>query len=166
MQSHDWSQFLLRIPINRDKQNIFDAWTTRAGLESWFLRKAIFTRPDGVQRDRDSRVEVNDTYEWLWHGWPDEIVEKGAILHINGKDLLEFSFGKAGKVTVTVKEESGHSMLELRQNDIPTDADSQVYFHLGCTKGWLFYLTNLKSILEGGLDLRNRDTELRNVITA
>jgi hypothetical protein len=33
-------------------------------------------------------------------------------------------------------------------------------------KGWIFYMINLKSVLEGGLDMRNRKVELKNVLTA
>ena len=33
-------------------------------------------------------------------------------------------------------------------------------------EGWIFYLANLKSVLEGGLDLRNKRMEITNVITA
>ena len=109
---------------------------------------------------------MNDTYEWMWHGYGDDAMEKGKIMQANGKDFLQFSFGKAGYVSVTIKEETGESMIELVQDEIPTDEEGQVYYHLGCTKGWLFYLTNLKSILEGGPDLRNKKMELTDVINS
>jgi hypothetical protein len=32
--------------------------------------------------------------------------------------------------------------------------------------GWSFFMVNLKSILENGYDLRNKNEELKNVITA
>jgi hypothetical protein len=37
---------------------------------------------------------------------------------------------------------------------------------VGCGEGWTFYLTNLKSILEGGVDLRNKEMKLKNVINS
>ena len=166
MSSYDWSRFNLRIPVQAGIAPLFDTWTTQAGLETWFLRKALFYRKDGTPRDPYSRIEEGDTYEWWWHGYPDEVVEKGTILKMNGKDTLQFTFGKAGKVKVTVLKESKVSLLELEQFDIPTDEEGQVNFHIGCTKGWLFYLTNLKSILEGGIDLRNKDVQLREVVNA
>jgi len=54
----------------------------------------------------------------------------------------------------------------LWQENIPTDEKAKVSWHLGCATGWTFYLTNLKSILEGGLDLRNKDELLTNVVNA
>ena len=166
MQAHNWNQFNLRVPIKATTGEIFQKWVSQEGLESWFLRKAAFTKKDGSARSRESMIEKEDSYEWLWHGWSDEVVERGTVLEQNNKNDLAFTFGKAGKVKVSVKEEKGESILELKQFDIPTDAESQVLYHIGCTKGWLFYLTNLKSILEGGIDLRNRNAELADVINS
>ena len=165
MQHQDWSRFLLRIPVKADTTAIFYHWTTQEGLENWFLRKAAFTKYGGTSRARKSRVEVNDSYEWLWHGWSDEVVERGRVLKI--EDLfLSFSFGKAGNVDVSIKQEQKEPVVELLQYNIPTDEASQVQYYIGCTKGWLFYLTNLKSVLEGGIDLRNRNVELKDVINS
>jgi len=165
MQAYDWSFFLLRLPIRANGKTIFNCWTTQQGLENWFLRSAKFIRPDGSIRDANSSIEINDNYEWLWHGWADDVAEKGNILELS-ENFLKFSFGKAENVSIIFKQEAGQNILELLQDEIPVDENSQIYYHLGCTKGWIFYLTNLKSILEGGIDLRNRDIELENVITA
>lgn len=165
MQNHDWSQFRLRIPVKADTATIFYHWTTQEGLENWFLRKAAFTKYDGTSRARKSRVEVNDSYEWLWHGWGDEVVERGRILKIEDR-FLSFSFGKAGNVDLSLQQEQQETIVELFQHGIATDEASQVAYYIGCTKGWLFYLTNLKSVLEGGIDLRNRNVALKDVINA
>ena len=106
-------------------------------------------------RDRES--------PYAFYGWPDDVEENGAVIETNGKDRFKFSFGKAGNVTVTIKEEAGDNIVELEQDEIPTDDASIVYYHLGCMKGWLFYMVNLKSVLEGGIDLRNRKTDLKDV---
>jgi len=163
---HDWSSFRLKISIKTDAPSIYRAWTTQEKLENWFLRKAEFTKQDGNKRDRNSALEVNDTYEWMWHGYGDDVIEKGTIMQANGKDFLQFSFGKAGNVSVNIKEEAGESMIELVQDAIPTDEKGQASYHLGCSKGWVFYLANLKSILEGGIDLRNKKIELTEVINS
>ncbi len=57
-------------------------------------------------------------------------------------------------------------IVELVQYEIPVDEQGQVYCHNGCTKGRLFYLTNLKSILEDGVDFRNKNAGLKYVINS
>src|SRR6476620_11672903 len=148
MADHDWSRFLLRIPINADREIIFHSISSPEGLESWFLRKANFTSPDGKPVNRQSTVSPGDKYEWYWHGWPDDVVENGEVLAFNGNNRFAFTFGNAGQVTFTIKTEKGQLIVELLQDRIPTTEEGQIHYHLGCTKGWLFYLTNLKSILE------------------
>jgi uncharacterized protein YndB with AHSA1/START domain len=166
MQAHDWNRFMLRIPVNAGKEVIYRCWSTQDGLESWFLRSSPFKKPDGSARGNSDEVSVNDSYEWRWHGWPDDVVEKGTVLEANGKDLFSFSFGKAGNVTIRIVEEADLHIVELLQDQIPTDEEGQVYYHIGCSRGWLFYLTNLKSILEGGIDLRNKNVDLKDVVNA
>jgi hypothetical protein len=56
--------------------------------------------------------------------------------------------------------------VELVQEEIPTDENGKQIFHLGCKSGWTFYLANLKSIFEGGIDLRNRNTKLQDVLNS
>ncbi len=164
--SNKWSSFALRIPIKSEPQRIYDAWATQAGLESWFLRKAEFTKPDGAIRDRNSRVQNGDTYQWLWFGYTDDIVERREILEANDHNLLRFIFSGGCTVTVIVKRELGETLVELKQENIPLDEDPKMNLCLGCSNGWTFYMANLKSIMEGGIDLRNKNEQLSSVINA
>ena len=166
MHDYNWSQFKLRIPIKATAEQLYRLWMTQQGLETWFLRKAAFKKINSDDIDRNVLVEVGNTYEWFWYGYGDDTFEKGAILDANGKDRLQFSFGKAGNVTVTFKEEAGEMMVEILQDGIPVDEKGKEYYHLGCSKGWVFYLANLKSIVEGGIDLRNRNVELKDVVSS
>ncbi len=57
-------------------------------------------------------------------------------------------------------------MVELTQKNIPTDDESKQDIRLGCDSGWSFFLVNLKSIYEGGLDLRNKNADLKRMINS
>ena len=166
MQDFDWTTFTVRVPVNAPPDKLYACWATRAGMEYWFLRRSQYKKPDGSERGPEEPVQQGDTYRWLWYGWPDEVEEFGKILDCNGKNYLKFSFGKAGNCTVTIKKENDQPLVELVQDQIPDEEEGKHYWHLGCKTGWTFYLANLKSLLEGGIDLRNRDTELRNVINS
>ena len=166
MSHYDWSKFSLKVDIRATPNAVYNAWATSANLESWFLRKAIFTTPDGKIRTESMPVQPGDTYLWKWHGYDDKTQEKGKILDLNGKDLFKFTFAGECEVTVTCKLHEGRTIMELIQEKIPTDEISKVRLHLGCNNGWTFYLTNLKSIMEGGLDLRNKNINIKNVVTS
>ena len=161
-----WSSFTLRVTIKADPQRIYDAWATQAGLESWFLRKAEFTKPDGKLRDRNSQVEKGDGYEWLWFGYSDDIVERREVVEANGKNLFRFVFSGGCLVTLIVKHEHGETIAELKQENIPLDDDPKMNLCLNCSAGWTFYMANLKSVLEGGIDLRNKNEMIVSVINS
>lgn len=163
---HDWSKFSKRVSIKAGIQNVYDAWTKQANLEQWFLRSAEFTKPDNSARDKDAHTQKGDTYKWMWYGYGDDVVERGTVLEANGKDFLQFTFTGGCIVSVHIKVEQGVTIAELWQEQIPTDDSAKVQLHISCSIGWTFFLTNLKSILEGGIDLRNKNEKLVNVINS
>jgi hypothetical protein len=162
----DWSSFTKRIPINAFVEDIYEAWATRGGIESWFLRLAEFSNIHDELRRSVEFVESGDKYLWAWHGWNDEANQTGEILEANGVDFFKFTFHAPMTVTVKIIRENETNLLELTQENIPPDEVSRKNYFVGCGEGWTFYLANLKSVLEGGLDLRNRDGKLKNVINS
>jgi uncharacterized protein YndB with AHSA1/START domain len=164
--TYDWSRFLVRITVNAPIDKLYHAWATREGMEYWFLRLSEYKKNETTLRKNNEYAGKGDTYKWLWHGWPDDTVEYGTILDCNGKDFFKFSFGKAGDCAVSLKKEEGENMVELAQDNIPTDEQGKHYWHLGCKTGWTFYLANMKSVYEGGIDLRNRNEKLQRVLNS
>jgi len=166
MAAHDWSKFSTRVNINAAPRDVYAAWTSGAALERWFLRVAEFADSKNNIRAAESIVHPGDTYRWLWHGYDDTVVERGTIVELNDNDYLRFTFAGSCLVTVTIQRQDRETMLELRQEGMPTDEESRVRYHLGCMTGWIFFLSNLKSILEGGIDLRNKNVKLQHVLNA
>ena len=166
MSDYNWKQFVKRIPVKAPPKAIYDAWATQQGLESWFLRLALFIKADGTLRPKNSHAEAADKYKWLWYGYDDSTAEENNILAANGWDMIQFGFSGGCIVTVSIKQEEGETICELVQQMPMDDEAEQQYFYIECGKGWTFYFANLKSILEGGPDLRNRNASLRNVVNA
>lgn len=157
----DWSSFTRKISIAADKQLIFDHRITQDKLEQWFLNQAIFNNEDQEPRDRFSPIVKGDTYQWSWYG--SDNLAQGEIIENNKRDALRFTFLEC-MVSMMVKTENNENIIELTQSDIPLDEKSRMNYFVECTRGWTFYLTNLKSILEGGIDLRNKNNDLSGVI--
>ena len=157
----DWTAFDKRVSIKASKEILFNSWTIQDNLEKWFLSQAQFYTKDKEKRDRNSQIEIGDTYEWMWHG--SDNVGEGKVLANNGKDYLEFTF-LGCVVSVEIKTEDDENVVEIIQKEIPIDEESRMNLFVGCSRGWTFYGSNLKSILEGGIDLRNKNKKLANVI--
>ncbi len=166
MDNKNWSKFKLRVNVKASIEDAYRAWATPAGLESWFLRNAKFKDVAGTDREQDVSVSEGDTYAWHWHGYPDSIVEKGEIIAANGKDNLTFTFSMGCPVNISIYKEYDETIIQLVESDLPTDEETKLKHFVGDSKGWIFYLANLKSVLEGGLDLRNKKLKITDVITA
>ena len=68
---------------------------------------------------------------------------------------------------VTMMENSADRLTTLIAKILDVeDDDPLTNLYVNCQLGWTFYLTNLKSIYQGGLDLRNRDQKIGKVVTA
>jgi uncharacterized protein YndB with AHSA1/START domain len=160
MLDSKWSSFKVTGDYNTDIRSLYEAWATPAGLEKWFLRKAVFYAIAGRLRDPEEFIMKEDTYEWYWHGWDDSTCEKGEILEANGTDLIKFTFAKDNIVTVEFSSRNGVSIVQLTQENIALEEDPSKNLFVQCQVGWTFYFANLKSVLEGGVDLRNKKLEV------
>lgn len=167
---YDWTTFTKKILIHTDREKLFSMAATRQGMESWFLRSCTYHRPDGTLIPPDERVAAGMRYRFLWYGYDDTVYENGTILQTDDNDLFEFTFNGNGQTDMKVRiiftvMEKG-TLVSLTQYNIPVDEVSKAHWHLGCMEGWTFYLANMKSVAEGGIDLRNKDEKIKGVINS
>jgi uncharacterized protein YndB with AHSA1/START domain len=140
-QKYDWSQFTQCVAVAAPVEIVYKMWTDPQQLRSWFVA--------------DARMDLKKggDYEWTWYGGTKE---KGKILNSKKPNKLAFTFANS-KCEVIVKKDKRGSLVTLKQYDIPTGEKDKVNIHLNCSCGWTFYLTNLKTFLEFGIDLREKD---------
>ncbi len=162
MAENNWTKFTVTADFNTDARSIYKAWATPAGLESWFLRKAEFYTITGRLREPEEFILKEDTYEWYWHGFDDSTVEKGSVLEVNSIDFLKFTFTDNTIVSINIKSSNGLTIVELTQENIKEETDPSKNLFVQCQIGWTFYLANLKSMVEGGIDLRNKRMDVRS----
>jgi uncharacterized protein YndB with AHSA1/START domain len=162
MDGFDWTTFTLRIPVRARMDDLYNAWTRAADIERWFLRKSVFTGPDQKPLDRNANVVKGGTWSWEWFGW--DHTDHGRITKTNGKDHLQFTFAGECPVDIALKQVGEEVIVELTQSRIPTDDKSKRDIRLGCHTGWSLFLLNLKSVYEGGLDMRNKNPEHEGMI--
>jgi uncharacterized protein YndB with AHSA1/START domain len=155
-----WTNFKVTGDYNIDIRSLYEAWATAEGIEKWFLRKANYYTVPLRLREPDEFILKEDTYEWYWHGYDDNTVETGQILEANGTDFIKFTFSGGSTVSISLYSRNGVSIVELLQENIPVEQDPSKNLYVQCQVGWTFYLANLKSVLEGGVDLRNKKLEV------
>ncbi|MDB5007645.1 MAG: hypothetical protein JWP45_2038 [Mucilaginibacter sp.] len=160
MTDNKWASFKVTGDYNIDIRSLYEAWTKPEGLEKWFLRKANFYTVPRRTREPEEFIMKEDTYEWYWYGYDDSVFEKGQVLEANGTDFLKFSFSGNSIVSVSIYSRNGVSIVELTQDNIPEESDPSKNLYIQCQVGWTFFLANLKSVLEGGTDLRNKKLEV------
>lgn len=157
MNNFDWTSFTKKIAIKASLADIYKAWTVPAELERWFLERAVFHRDDGTQAPGQP-AQIGAQYDWYWY--LDTNPLHGEIVNANGEDLIQFSFEGNSLVEVRLSMLDEYVIVTLRHYNIPEDEHSKQHIRLGCASGWAFYLHNLKSVYEGGIDLRNKDPKL------
>ena len=164
MKNFDWTTFTRKIAVKSDLITMYNAWTKASEIEKWFLSNADYFDKSNSLIPKENHIQKNYTYEWSWYLW--QGVEKGEITDVNGKDLIQFSFADECIVEIKLNQLNEFIIVELTQKNIPTDDESKVNVRLGCHTGWSFYMVNLKSVYEGGLDLRNKNIELKEVLNS
>ncbi|PBQ33320.1 hypothetical protein CNR22_16565 [Sphingobacteriaceae bacterium] len=155
MKNFDWTAFSLKILVKAQLNTVYDAWTKTTEIEKWFVKKANFLDKERKAISKEANIEASHLYEWTWYLY--DITERGRILLANGKDHLQFTFAGDCIVDVKLTQKEDYVLVELIQKDIPSDEESKKEIRIGCHTGWSFYLVNLKSVCEGGLDLRNKN---------
>ncbi len=162
MENFDWTKFTLRIPVSAPINEVYDAWAISSQVERWFLSSCRYMRSDGTELPDNSPASEGDSYSWQWYAY--DVTETGKIVEANGKDRFSFTFAGDCIVEIVLSNKGNHTLVELTQRNIPTDEKSKRNIRIGCHTGWSFFLVNLKSVLEGGIDLRNKDNSLRGML--
>ena len=150
----DWTRFRKRITIQKPMEAVYAAWATQDGIESWFLEKADYWDNASHLKPSNKFVAKGDKFSWKWHNW--EFEENGTILNANGVDLIAFTFGSGGNVSLSFKPTDSGTEIILTQQDIPTDERAKKDFFVGCSNGWTFWLANLKAWMEYGITLNTK----------
>lgn len=158
-----FEEFTKKIFIKAPMEKLYSLWGTSGGLTSWFLQDATYTKPEGTARVATENFKADDSYSWKWHNW--EGIEKGKVLQANGMDFLEFTF-EHSTVSISFEPHEKATLLILRQFNIPTDEQSKLNIHHGCSNGWTFWLANLKAYIEHGILLNETEFDLTKDPTA
>lgn len=127
-------------------EKVFKALTKKKTLVKWFLKDATIKPKAGSAYKfvweggytHDGKVEEVDLGKRIVLTWPDKI--KGKTYETK----VSFTLAKKGKGT----------MLKVKHTGFK-EGNDWVWLYGAVQSGWAYYLTNLKSVLAEGVDLRS-----------
>lgn len=122
-----------------------------SGIIKWFIGECDYFDKDGNIIDKARPAVKGNKFRWKWLAKDLEIY--GEVLESKENDTFGFTFGSNFNVTINLSISSGRTRLDLLQkynkNSVKND-----FAHINCCVCWVFFLTNLKSVIEHGIDLR------------
>lgn len=153
MSAYDWSQFHVHMYYLAPLEEVFRRFATAVGLESFYIARAEHQATDGSPRGRDEVVRPGDTYHW---SYVHDFAHGGTFLEVQANRLVRFTFGD---MTVAVRFRAVEDATEvaLHQTGCATEDPERAWQHVNCRSCWVYFLTNLRSVLAGDVDLRDRD---------
>ncbi len=155
-ENFNWKNFSHGTIVNMEIDIMYDAIHTSEGLEEWLVGEANFKR-NGKVLSKEDYIFTGDTYHWKWLAKDYEV--KGKVLGSFPDRRIQFTFGDNFEVSIQLKsmqDSRTKVILEQRRTDGKETPD---FGFLNCCVCWVFFLTNLKSTQEFGVDLR--ETKVR-----
>ncbi len=143
--------FFHSIYLNAPINEVYKLIASSGGLQKWFMGKADYTDSSGNIRPSEHTAQKDDTFSWHW--LEKDLSINGKVLEASTNEKFSFTFGTTFEVTISVKEDNWRTLLTLTQN-YAKDAMKNDFAHINCCTCWVFFLTNLKSVIEHGNDLR------------
>lgn len=151
MNSYDWSQFHVRMYYLAPLTQVFRYFSTAEGLESFFIYKAVHTSRDGTLRRPAEQIQTGDTYHWTY---VHDYAHGGEFLLVETHRLVRFTFGSM-LVDLHFRDMHGVTEVDLHQTNCATVDPERAWQHVNCRSCWIYFMTNLRSIIAGGPDLRD-----------
>jgi uncharacterized protein YndB with AHSA1/START domain len=153
MDGYDWTQFHVHMYYRAPLEEVFRRFSTADGLASFYIGDAVHTTPDGRRRAGDEPFEAGDSYHWRYlHDY----AHGGTIEAMDAGRRVRFSFGET-TVEIGFREIEGATEVDVHQTGCPTQDPARAWMHLNCRSCWVYFMTNLRSVLGSGVDLRDHE---------
>ncbi len=151
----NWSTFTHAIRINAGIDEVYAMLSTAHGLERWFQGTAQCTDVEGQERGPHQPMLTGDKFHWNWLA--KDYTLYGQIIKSEAGKSVTFTFGPMFEVRWQVVKDGHKCRVELSQWYAKGQEENK-FRYLNCAVCWVFFLTNLKSVLEHSHDLRETET--------
>lgn len=142
------------IYLNAPLEKVYVFAATASGIIKWFIGKAKYYYKDNNIRLGNEFARKGDSYLWTWLNKDLEL--KGIVTGAVENKLFQFTFSPLYLVTLEFFPENNRTKLTLTQ-EYQQSAQRNDFNYINCCTCWVFFLTNLKSVIENGIDLREKE---------
>lgn len=149
-------KFTHSILLNASTDEVFKYISTSSGIIKWFIGTCDYYDINGNIIDKSEPAGKGFKFRWKWLAKELEIT--GEILGCEINKKFSFTFGNSFNVTLLISSENNRTRLDLIQKYSPGSTQNDFSF-INCCVCWVFFLTNLKSVIEHGIDLRETVSE-------
>jgi uncharacterized protein YndB with AHSA1/START domain len=134
-------------------EEVFRRFSTANCLESFFIHKATHKAANGTVRASHEQVQTGDHYDWVY---VHDFQHGGTFEKVETNSHVRFTFGTM-MVDVHFRELDGATEVDLHQTNCATVDPDRAWQHVNCRSCWIYFMTNLRSILAGGPDVRDHE---------
>ena len=153
-----WKQFQRKIYIQASPRDVFTALATTRGMRHWMLASATFYDAEQDILADDTVPSAGHTFSWQWRTGQEP--EKGRVSSLSRNQYLSYILQEDQQsISFQLKRKGAYTHLILTQQHDFNDKDRNRQVYLEGFSQWTFLLTNLKSVLEGGKDLRAAESQ-------
>ncbi len=160
-ENYNSNEFYHGILLDKTPSEIFSFAATGGGLEKWFIGKAEFRSPDNIKRNQGEIAQAGDKFQIDWLA--KDLSVNGEVIEVKDNSVFRFTFGPLFIVTIIVKQHGARTLFTLKQEYAPGAARND-FAHINCCVCWAFFVTNLKSVAEHGIDLRETGSEDESLV--
>jgi uncharacterized protein YndB with AHSA1/START domain len=150
----NWNEFTHAIYLNAPVGKVYEYVATAAGITKWFIGEAKYYYKNLNIRLGNEHSKKGDSFLWKWLNKDLEL--KGLVIESQENKIFKFTFSPLYFVTISITSEGDKTKLTLKQEYQP-NAERDEFNFLNCCTCWVFFLTNLKSVIENGIDLREKE---------
>lgn len=148
---------MLKAPV----EIVYEYISTGVGISKWFIGNADYYYGDKSIRLGNDDAQKGDSFLWKWLNKDLEL--KGIVTNALKDKEFGFTFGPSFLVIINLSEEKDRTKVTLTQRYQESAIENEFGF-INCCVCWVFFLTNLKSVIEHGKDLRETEADIEMLV--
>ncbi|MBK8981104.1 MAG: SRPBCC domain-containing protein [Ignavibacteria bacterium] len=149
-------EFSHGILLKATPEEVFGYLSTGTGISKWFIGSANYFYDAKSIRLGNESAEKGDSFLWKWLNKDLEL--KGLVTGSVKDKSFGFTFGPSFLVDMNLSESDKRTKLTLTQK-YQDSAVKNEFAYINCCVCWVFFLTNLKSVIENNIDLRETEAD-------